>query len=84
MTCLVYRPAYPTALVYRYLRFAIHQLFCGSQNSHNAFCGSFSKLQYPQSPEPRRLKKLNRIAIEQMKIVTSGHSHRLLGEGGKA
>ena len=32
-------------------------------------------------PQPERLKKLNRIAIEQMGILTSEHSRRLLGEG---
>ena len=32
--------------------------------------------------QPERLKKLNRIAIEQMGILTSEHSRRLLGEGG--
>jgi hypothetical protein len=32
-------------------------------------------------PQPERLQKLNRIAIEQMVILTSEHSRRLLGEG---
>ncbi len=32
-------------------------------------------------PQPERLQKLNRIAIEQMEILTSEHSRRLLGEG---
>lgn len=31
--------------------------------------------------QPERLQKLNRIAIEQMEILTSEHSRRLLGEG---
>lgn len=35
-------------------------------------------------PQPERLKKLNSIAIEQMGILTSEHSRRLLGEGGQA
>jgi hypothetical protein len=30
---------------------------------------------------PVRLQKLNRIAIEQMEILTSEHSRRLLGGG---
>ncbi len=32
-------------------------------------------------PQPLRLHKLNRIAIEQMEILTSEYSRRLLGEG---
>jgi hypothetical protein len=32
-------------------------------------------------PQPERLKKLNRIAIEQMEILTSEHSRRPLGKG---
>lgn len=32
-------------------------------------------------PQPPRLQKLNRIAIEQMEILTSEYSRRLLGEG---
>ena len=32
-------------------------------------------------PQPLRLQKLNRIAIEQMEILTSEYSRRLLGEG---
>jgi hypothetical protein len=32
-------------------------------------------------PQPARLQKLNRIAIEQMEILTNEHSRRLLGEG---
>lgn len=32
-------------------------------------------------PQPQRLQKLNRIAIEQMEILTSEHSRRFLGEG---
>ncbi len=32
-------------------------------------------------PQPLRLQKLNRIAIEQMQILTSEYSRRLLGEG---
>jgi len=35
-------------------------------------------------PQPERLQKLNRIAIEQMEILTGEHSRRLLGEGGQA
>jgi hypothetical protein len=35
-------------------------------------------------PQPERLQKLNRIAIEQMEILTSEHSRRLLGEGGES
>ena len=35
-------------------------------------------------PQPLRLQKLNRIAIEQMGILTSEHNRRLLGEGGQA
>ncbi|MFO8027785.1 MAG: hypothetical protein R6U56_08985, partial [Opitutales bacterium] len=31
--------------------------------------------------QPERLQKLNRIAIEQMEILTSEHSRRLLGGG---
>lgn len=31
---------------------------------------------------PERLQKLNRIAIEQMEILTSEHSRRLLSGGG--
>jgi hypothetical protein len=31
--------------------------------------------------QPLRLQKLNRIAIEQMEILTSEYSRRLLGEG---
>ena len=31
--------------------------------------------------QPHRLQKLNRIAIEQMEILTSEYSRRLLGEG---
>jgi hypothetical protein len=31
--------------------------------------------------QPERLKKLNRIAIEQMEILTREHSRRLLGGG---
>ncbi|MEN9992122.1 MAG: hypothetical protein RLZZ224_1824, partial [Verrucomicrobiota bacterium] len=30
--------------------------------------------------QPLRLQKLNRIAIEQMEILTSEYSRRLLGE----
>ena len=32
-------------------------------------------------PQPLRLQKLNRIAIEQMEILTGEYSRRLLGEG---
>lgn len=32
-------------------------------------------------PQPARLQKLNRIAIEQMEILTNEYSRRLLGEG---
>jgi KilA-N domain len=32
-------------------------------------------------PQPLRLQKLNRIAIEQMQILTNEYSRRLLGEG---
>jgi hypothetical protein len=32
-------------------------------------------------PQPLRLQKLNRIAIEQMEILTNEYSRRLLGEG---
>jgi hypothetical protein len=35
-------------------------------------------------PQPERLRKLNRIAIEQMEILTGEYSRRLLGEGGQA
>lgn len=35
-------------------------------------------------PQPLRLQKLNRIAIEQMEILTGEYSRRLLGEGGQA
>ena len=34
--------------------------------------------------QPERLKKLNRIAIEQMEILTGGYSRRLLGEAEQA
>jgi hypothetical protein len=34
--------------------------------------------------QPERLKKLNRIAIEQMEILTAEYSRQLLGEGGQA
>lgn len=34
-------------------------------------------------PQPLRLQKLNRIAIEQMEILTSEYSQTLLGEGNK-
>ena len=35
-------------------------------------------------PQPERLRKLNRIAIEQMEILTAEYSRQLLGEGGQA
>lgn len=35
-------------------------------------------------PQPLRLQKLNRIAIEQMEILTAEYSRQLLGEGGQA
>ena len=31
--------------------------------------------------QPERLKRINRIAIEQMEILTSEHSRMLLGAG---
>lgn len=36
-----------------------------------------------EMPQPERLKKLNRIAIEQMAILTSERSQKPLGEGGE-
>jgi hypothetical protein len=36
-----------------------------------------------KTPQPERLRKLNRIAIQQMKLLTADSGIRQLGEGNK-